>query len=154
MRTQGGTTVNDTFGWSVSAGGTLSGTTTNSTNFSASTDGVYTVTVWDTKWPTMTEDEQIFVGNWATSPTTGVRPDLARIPALTLRIAQGIDRISITSPIAGKLSIYNLQGRFVKSVSAEKSVPVVLDTREVSNGLFLVKVQNAKETLQGKFFVR
>ncbi len=154
LRTQGGTTVNDTFGWSVSAGGTLSGTTTTSTNFSASADGVYTVTVWDTKWPTMTEDEQIFVGDWATSPNTGVKTDLARIPALGLRFAQGINRISITSPIAGKLSIFSLQGRFVKSVSAEKAVPVVLDTREVSNGLYLVKVQNAKVTVQGKFFIR
>jgi hypothetical protein len=139
----------NTFNWSVSSGGNLSTTTGTSTVFSASAAGIYTVKLWDSRWPNQTEEELIFVGD-----VTGTRSETANHAApLALTIIQGPQRVVITTPIAGKISIVSLQGRVVRSITTGKAAPVVWDTRGAAKGLYLLKVQNETQTLQGKLFI-
>jgi alpha-glucuronidase len=139
-----------TFNWSVSSGGNLTTATGTSTVFSASTPGIYTVRLWDSQWPEQTEEELIFVGT-----VTGVNTETAnRAAPLVLKIIQGPQRVVINTPIAGKISIIGLQGRVVKSMTTSKAAPVVWDTRGAARGLYLLKVENATQKLQGKLFVQ
>jgi alpha-glucuronidase len=162
MRTQGaspgwaGTTVADTFVWNVTGPGAanLSSSKGLSTVFSASTPGVYTVTCADAKWPSMTEDEQIFVGDWSNNSGTPVERAITKLTPKSLKILQGAQRFVITSPFAGKVSIITPQGRVIKSISAEKEMPVVWNIRGVAGGLYLLKVQSEKQTLQSKVFIQ
>ena len=149
--TNGTDVTGNTFNWSVSSGGSLTATTGTSTVFSASASGIYTVKLWDSRWPNQTEEELIFVGN-VTGTKTETANRAARL-ALTI-ILQGPQRVVINTPIAGTISIVSLQGRVVKSITTGKAAPVVWDTRGAARGLYLVKVENATQTLQSKLFVQ
>jgi alpha-glucuronidase len=141
-----------TFNWSVvEPGATLTAATGTSTVFSASAPGIYTVKLWDSRWPNQFEDELIFVGTW----TTGTKAEIAKRSApLLLKIIQGTHCFVITSPIAGKISIVSLQGRVVKSIHAGKAVPVVWNTKGAAKGLYLLTVQNGTQALRGKLIVQ
>jgi alpha-glucuronidase len=156
MKTQGGTAVTDgTFNWSVAGpGATVTPATGASTVFSASADGIYTVKLWDARWPNQFEDELIFVGDWANKDPTGVAAGIAKRALSPLNIIQEPRRIVINSPLAGKISIVSLQGRVMKSLCAEKPGAFVWDTRGVAKGLYLLQVQNETQTLRSRFFIR
>jgi alpha-glucuronidase len=155
LKTQGGTAVTDgTFNWSVvEPGATLTATTGASTGFSASVPGVYTVKVWDSRWPNQFADENVFVGDWA-SGAVGVKTQIAKRAQLSLKIIQRAQSIVIKSPIAGKISIVGLQGRVVKSIDVSKAGPVVWDTRGVARGLYMLNLQNESQYMQSKLLVR
>lgn len=146
----GDSTSSRTFNWSVSSGGSLSTTTGTSTVFSANAPGIYTVKLWVSNWPQQTEEELIFVGD-----VTGTKTEMAK-PAvqLAVKIIQEPQSIIISSPIAGKISIVSLQGRVVKTFATGKATSVAWDTRGAAKGLYLLKVENETQTLQGKFFVQ
>jgi alpha-glucuronidase len=162
LRTQGtgsatsgwnGTAVTgETFNWSVDGQATLSKTTGDSTVFSASAPGIYKVSLWDSKWQNQTEDELIFVGklNDMVGAKTGISKCIA---PLLLKFCKGSHRILIFSPLAGKLSIVNLRGNAIRTITAEKALPVVWDTRGVASGLYLLKVQNQTQTMQSRVFI-
>jgi alpha-glucuronidase len=155
LKSQNGTAVSGgTFNWSVSGtGATLSATTGASTVFSATADGIYTVKLWDSRWPDQFEDELIFVGDWANASITGVRTGIAK-HASPLHIILGSRRIVINMPMAGTISIIGLKGRIITSMMAKKAGPVVWDTRGAARGLYLLKVRNETQTLQSKFFIQ
>jgi alpha-glucuronidase len=155
LKSQNGTAATGgTFNWSVSGpGATLSATTGASTSFSASTDGVFTVKVWDSRWPNQFEDELIFVGDWANTPTTEVTGRIVRSTISHLSIVQEPRRIVINSPIAGKISIISLQGRILRSMFADKAGTIVWDTKGAAKGLYLLQVHNKTQTLRNKIFV-
>jgi alpha-glucuronidase len=156
LKDQGGTAVTGgTFNWSVDgSGATLTPTTGTSTVFSASASGIYTVKVWDSRWPNEFEDELIFVGDWANPSPVGAQAETAKQSALlSLKIIQTPRRIVINSPIAGKISLVSLQGRVVRSISTEKATTVVWEARGIAGGLYLLKVRNETHTLQSRLFV-
>jgi hypothetical protein len=155
LKSQNGTAVTGgTFNWSVApSGATLSATTGASTVFSASAAGIYTVKVWDSRWPNQFEDELIFVGDWANATTTGVRVGVAKRMS-PLHIIQGTRRIVINTPMAGTVSIIGLQGRVVKSMTAKRPGTVVWDTQGAARGLYLLKVRSETQTLQSKLFIQ
>jgi alpha-glucuronidase len=140
----------NTYNWTVSSGGSLTAATGTSTVFSASTPGIYTVTCADSRWPAITEEELIFVGT-VTGTRTGTVNSAAPV-ALTFIL--GPQRVVINTPIAGTISIVSLQGRVVKSMTTDNAAPVVWDTRGAASGLYLVKVENATQTLQSKLFIQ
>ena len=154
LRTQNAKTwTGENFNWSVAEpGGTVTSATGNSTVFSANAPGIYTLTLSTADWPLLGEQQMIFVGKW---DPVGVRSAMVQPAAhLSLKILQGLHRITITSPLAGKISIFSLQGRLVRSIDAGKAEPVVVDTRGFAGGLYVVKVQSATVTLQSRFFAR
>ena len=154
LRTQGGTAVTgETFKWSVKEpGATLSTTTGSSTVFSANAPGVYTVSLSDSKWPNLPDEELVFVGKWNPS---GVREGTLKSGGrLSLGIARVPHGIVITSPFAGEVRIVTLQGRCVKSFAAGKTTPVVWNTRGTARGLYLLTVRNATQRVQGRFFIQ
>jgi alpha-glucuronidase len=155
LKSQNGTAVSGgTFNWSVSgSGATLSAATGASTVFSASADGIYTVKLWDARWPNQFEDELIFVGDWANASTTGVRT-VQEKGTSRIRIIQGPRRIVINTPIAGTIAIIGLQGRVVKSITADSPGAVAWDIRGAARGLYLLKVRSGTKMLQRKLFIQ
>jgi alpha-glucuronidase len=158
LKTQYGTAVsNGTFNWSVvEPGATLSAATGASTVFSAGASGVYTVKLWDSRWPNEFEDEQIFIGNWWEGDTVhdAVKTEIGKYALPSLKIIQGPRRIVINSSIAGKISIVSLQGRVMQSISTRKAGTIVWDTKRAARGLYLLQVKNETQTLQSKLFVQ
>jgi alpha-glucuronidase len=157
LKNQDGTAAaaGGTFNWSVSTGATLTAATGASTVFSASADGVYSVKVWDSRWPNEFEDELIFVGNWTVGLPDGIAAGSRKISVpLSLTIIQTPRNIVIKSPIAGKISIVSLQGRVVKSMPANKAGTTQWDAAGAAKGLYLVQVKNATQTLRSKLIIR
>jgi alpha-glucuronidase len=152
LKSQNGTAVTGgTFNWSVvEPGATLSASTGASTVFSASAPGIYTVKVWDSRWPNQSEDELVFVGS-AVGVNLG---NLNRLEPMSLKITQGARRITLKSSTAGHISILSLQGRVVKSISLNKAGTVVWDARMAAKGLYLLQMQNGSQMLRDKIFVR
>jgi alpha-glucuronidase len=155
LKSQNGTAVTGgTFNWSVApSGATLTATTGASTVFSASAAGIYTVKLWDSRWPNQSEDELVFVGDWANGTTTGVTTEITRGALSTLKIIQEPRHIVISSPVAGKISIVSLQGRVVQSFLLRKAGAFVWDARGAAKGLYLLQVQNETQTLRNRFFI-
>jgi hypothetical protein len=152
MKNQNGSAATaGTFNWSVAGpGATLTAATGASTVFSASADGIYTVKVWDSRWPNQFEDELIFVGT-----LVGTNAGIAKRSApSSIKIIREPRRIVIKSSLAGKVSIVSLQGKVMMSVPAGKAGSVVWDTRGAAKGLYLIKVENKAQMLQGKLFVQ
>jgi alpha-glucuronidase len=157
LMSQNGTSFTDSaaFTWSVAGpGAVLTATTGVSTTFSANASGIYTVKVWDSRWPDQFEDELIFVGNWADSNPTGNVSRTADRLARSLHISRTPRYILITSPLAGKISIISLQGRVLKSTFIRKTGKVVFETAQMPKGLYLVQVKNETRTLRSKFFIQ
>jgi hypothetical protein len=156
LMSQNGTTFTDgTFKWSVvEPGAALTATTGTSTTFSADASGMYTVKVWDSRWPDQFEDEQIFIGDWNKPPTTGATTGKTKhhVP-LSLKIIRTPRSIVIKSPIAGKLSIVSLQGRVVQSILMGKAGTFVWDIRGTAGGLYLVYMRNETQTLRSKLYL-
>jgi hypothetical protein len=156
LKTQDGTAVTDgTFNWSVvEPGATLSAPTGTTTVFSASKAGVYSVKLWDSRWPEQFEDEQIFVGDWANSSGTGIKTEIGKLALQPLKIIQMTRHVLINSPIAGKINIVSLQGRVMQSIFAGKAGTIVWNTKGAARGLYLIQVQNESQTLRSKFFIQ
>jgi alpha-glucuronidase len=150
LRNQNGTAAAaGTFNWSVvEPGATLTTPTGASTVFSASVPGVYTVRVWDTRWPNQFEDELIFVGTLVGAKT------IAKGAPLSLKIVQDPRHIAITTPVAGKISIVSLQGRLVQSISVGKAGTILWDARAAARGLYLVNMETETQTLRSKIFIQ
>ncbi len=158
LKTQNGTAVTDgTFKWSVSGGeaASLSATEGTSTVFSATQPGIYTVKLWDSRWPNQFEDELIFVGNWW-EPPTGIKGEMYTTgnSFFKLKISQGVQKITITTPVAGKINILSLQGRVVKSFDINNPGTVSWNNPKATRGLYLLQIQNESQILREKFFVR
>jgi alpha-glucuronidase len=151
LKSQNGTAVTGaTFNWSVvEPGATLSAATGASTVFSATAGGIYTVKVWDSRWPNQFETELIFVK----SPV-GTRGVGNRSEPLSLKITRTPFHVVITTPLSGKICIVGLEGRVVKSISAGKAGTLVWDTRGAARGLYLLQVQSAAQTLRSRLFIQ
>jgi alpha-glucuronidase len=154
LKTQKGTAVTGaTFGWSIvepGASATLSATTGASTAFTANAPGIYTVRLWDTRWPNQYEEEMVFAGNWVDASPTGTNTVLSRIALPSLKIMQVPQGFRITSPIAGTVSIVSLQGREVKSLSMKKPGTLLWETRGAARGMYLLQIRNETQTIRGK----
>ncbi|MBN1576923.1 MAG: hypothetical protein JW913_10240 [Chitinispirillaceae bacterium] len=152
LRNQDGTAVTgETFNWSVvEPGATLSAATGTSTTFSASVPGIYTVKVWDSKWPNQFENELIFV-----EPSSGAKAEIAeRSEPLSMKIIQAPHSIVINASVAGEIDIYGLNGRIVKSISLSQPGTCFWDTRGVAGGLYLIRLTTPTRNLQSKLIIR
>jgi alpha-glucuronidase len=157
LSSQNGTASTDgTFRWSVlEPGASLSAATGPTTVFTATSSGIYTVKVCDSRWPNQFEDELIFVGDWANHPATGAKTGAAAqsLPS-SLSIKQRHRHVMIRSPFAGKFSVISLQGRVVKSAADDKAATFIWDVTGAAKGLYVVQVRNDTRTLRSKLFVR
>jgi alpha-glucuronidase len=143
LKTQGGTAQTDgTFNWSVEGTGatvTASGATTT---FKATAPGIYSVKVWDTRWPNQFEDELVFVGSLV--GTQQVRE--SAMPTY-LKVFQGPRGIQINSSMAGKIRFVNLQGQAVRTMTMEKPGSIVLETKGLARGFYMIQVTNGIQSL-------
>jgi hypothetical protein len=156
FRTQRGTNVTGaTFNWSIvepGATATVSPATGESTVFSASAPGTYTVRLWDTRWPNQFEEEIIFVGDWIDAYPTGAKIVRSKKAAPSLQIIQTPRCFRIATPMTGKVSIVSLQGRVVKSLSMTEPGTFVWETKDAARGVYLLQIRNQTRTLRSRLF--
>ncbi|MBN1759460.1 MAG: hypothetical protein JW863_14120 [Chitinispirillaceae bacterium] len=154
LRTQKGTNATGgTFNWSIVEPGvnaTVTPASGESTTFSASAPGIYTVRMSDSRWPNQYEEEMVFVGDWVDALPTDAKIIKSGKRVGSLQIIQTPRHFRITSPIAGEISIVSLQGRTVKSISMEKPGTITWETRDAARGLYLLQIQNQTQTLRSK----
>jgi hypothetical protein len=96
------------------------------------------------------------VGDWQNAPDSpGTKNQLVRLSTpLSFQIIQAHRRIIINSPISGKISIVNVQGRVMHSMCTGKSGPIIWDAKEAAKGLYFVRLRNETQTFLGKVFVQ
>ena len=154
LKTQKGSAAADaTFNWSIVEKGvnaTLSTATGASTVFTAGDPGVYTVRVAEARWPNQYADEMIFVGNWVNAPPVGTITKVVKRSLPPLKIIRGARNFVISTPIAGKISVVSLQGRVVRTITAEKAGTFIMKANGISKGLYLLQVQNESRTMRAK----
>ena len=145
--------INETLKWSVDNGGTLNATEGSSVSFSAEKDGIYTVTVSTAKFPDLKDKVQIFVGNWAQA--TGTRKTAkSNIAKPSMQILRNPYGISIITSSAGKIDIFGLQGKVIKSINLSNAGTCFVDTRDIANGLYLLRLQSGTQSLHEKLILR
>ena len=145
--------IDETLKWSVDNGGTLSATEGSSVSFSADKDGIYTVVVSTAKFPDLKDQMQIFVGNWI--QTTSIRRTAQNnITKPSMQILRNSHGISIITSSAGKIDIYGLQGKVIKSVNLTNAGTCFIDTRDIAKGLYLLRLQSGTQSLHDKFILR
>lgn len=145
--------INETLKWSVDNGGTLNATEGSSVSFSAEKDGIYTVTVSTAKFPDLKDKVQIFVGNWAQA--TGTRKTAkSNIAKPSMQILRNPYGISIITSSAGKIDIFGLQGKVIKSINLSNVGTCFVDTRDIANGLYLLRLQSGTQSLHEKLILR
>ena len=152
IKNQDGSAANGaTFNWSVSGGtgGTLSAASGESSVFTASESGIYTVKVCDSRWPNQFEEEMIFVGEQV-DVNTGLNKNLT---LLSLKVVQVPGKMVITTSIPGKVSIFNLQGRLAHSFTAEKAGTHIWKMDGTTRGFYLMQIQNGTQLLRSRLLV-
>jgi hypothetical protein len=152
LRNQNGSAATaGTFNWSVvESGATLSATSGASTTFSATTPGIYTVNVCDSRWPNQFEDELVFVGSLVgarSMPANNCMPP-------SLKVFQTPQGLVVTSGIAGKLSIVSLQGRMICSMNLAKPGSIVLKTDGFARGAYLMQISGGSDIVRKEFFIQ
>ncbi len=151
MRTQSGTDVtNGTFNWSVEEpGAKLSATTGTSTVFSASAPGIYTVKVWDSRWPNQYEDEMIFVGS-----LVGAKGNIKQMEKPSFKATQASGYILMTATSAGRIDVYGLNGRMIKSFNLTKPGSCLWDAGKTAGGVYLIDFRTPDYTIRNKLIIR
>ncbi|MBN1307150.1 MAG: hypothetical protein JXA18_04485 [Chitinispirillaceae bacterium] len=161
---QKGAAVSETIRWRVcreredlspEEGGVLSASEGASVTFSADCDGVYRVTASTATFPDLTDQIQIFVGDWANGCPSGIGSSMMGKPGkLSMNIINGPRGIVISTPCPGKIDIVGLQGRIVRSISANKPGTYFWNTGETAKGLYLIRLRNEMQSLRSKLIVK
>ncbi len=150
---QKGAAIEETLRWSVDNGGKLSAVEGSGVKFSADMDGIYNVTVSTEKIPDLKDQIQIFVGNWI--QTTGTRRTAKNsITKPLVQILRSPHGISIITSSAGKVDIFGLQGKVIKSINLTNAGTCFIDTRDVAKGLYLLRLQSGTQCLHHKLILR
>ncbi len=153
---QFGDAVSGAINWNVDRdGGTFSSNEGISTSFSANTDGIYTITASHSTIPDISEEIQIFVGDWPNWLRTGIKTNKIFRPAkFTMKIMQRARHIVIMKPFIGKVDIFRLQGSLVKSFPVNSPKVCLWDTKGIAKGVYLIRLKNEKQRTHKKFIIK
>lgn len=155
---QKGTAVTETIKWKVDKdGGTVSAAEGQSVTFTASKDGVYTVSAATGTFTDLNDELQIFVGDWQKTidPSTGVSSRrLSNLVDPIMNVVYGKHGISVTTSVTGTFEVVGLQGRVVKTMQVNKKGAFFCTTNDIASGLYLIRLKNNMCSLQDKLIIR
>ncbi len=140
-----------TYNWSVTNGNILNGTGTNYVNVKWGNIGVgqLKINVADINYLScaVSATLNVNVGNIGIEDIKENRFDIYPNPAKNNLIIEFAKDKSIQNTL---LSIYNIQGQLLKQLPVNQS-QTEIDIHSFAAGVYFIKVNNDKETLQGKF---
>ncbi len=147
--------VNDDPNKTTAAGGALDVSEGTAVNFSADKDGIFTLTASTEKWESLSEDIQIYVGDWWKSlmKITGTNVNRIQLPKLSMKIMQKNRGFIISAPFKGQVNIIDLKGRVMKSMPINNAGVCFWDTRQAGKGVYIISARNESQNLRAKIIL-
>lgn len=156
---QKGNPVTETINWSVSDGGSIDVNTGMNATFSATADGIYTVTASTATIPDLKDQLQIFVGDWAKALEESEKTASHKHPSKknmngTMTFGYSPGCITISAPFSGTMNVYGLNGRVVSSIEIPSPGVHLWKPGSTGKGLYLVQLQGVAEKITKKIIIK